>query len=293
MRCRAVAATLLLVLAAACQPLPQPFQPGSARKAANPLLQIRDGYGIRVAGVAGTAIETGEVLADAVAAALVDRNLPAYTGPSSGGSYDLSGTVAEPTGRAGAPMRLIWVLRDMHGAAVGRRSLDTGLTRAALSAASPGVLRGLAERSADSVAAIVQEPAPVDRIGQKEERSVYVRPVEGAPEAAGTVLREEAEAALRRLDLRIASGPGTADIVVGCTVALGAAKGGKRRLGLDWRILGPGGAEIGRLTQENALTPAELDRHWPSIARAIADGVADGVRDVLDRLPAKAGGSRG
>lgn len=293
MRCRAVAAILFLTVAAACQPLPQPFQPDASHKASNPLLRIRDGYGIRVAGIAGTTIETGKALADDVAAALVSRNLPAYTGASSGGSYELSGTVAEPTGRPDAPMRLIWVLRDMRGSAVGRRSLDSGLARSALSAASPAVLRGLAERSAEAVAAIVQDPAPVDRIGAKEERSVYVRPVEGAPETAAAVLREEAEAALRRLDLRIASGPGTADIVVGCTVALRAAEGGKRRLGLDWRILGPGGAEIGRLTQENALTPAELDRHWPSIARAIADGVADGVRDVLDRLPPKPGEGRG
>ena len=293
MRFSASAAGFLLVLAAACQPLPQPFQPDAARKASNPLLQIRDGYGIRVAEVAGTTAAAGEALAAGVAFALVERNFPAYTGAIGAGSFDLAGTVAEPTGRADAPVRLIWVLRDAEGADVGRRSIETGLTGAGLSAAPPAVIRGLATRSAAAVAALVQEPAPVDRIGGKEERSVFVRPVEGAPEAAGTVLREEAEAALRRIDLRIAPGPGTADIVVGCKVALRPAEGGKQRLKLDWRIVGRDGSEIGRLTQENALTPAELDRHWPSVARAIADGVADGVRDVLDRLPSKAGGGRG
>ncbi len=281
-------AAVLVALAAACQPLPQPFQPPPERKAANPLLQITDAYGVYVAGVAGADEATGEALAREMAAALVGRGIPAFTESGNAGSYTLSGTLAVPESREGRPTRLRWTLTDPDGAAVGTYDLDAGTVRGRLAKPGGSDLKGLAVRSAGPIAALVQEPAPVDRIGERSKLTLFVRPVEGAPEAAGGILREEAEAAFRRLDVKMAAGPGIARIVVSCTVTLSAAEAGRQRLALVWNVLRPDGSEIGSIRQENTLAPEALDRSWPSIARAIASGAAEGVRDILDRLPAQA-----
>ena len=71
---------LIALAIAGCQPVPQPFQPGTAQKTSNPLLDLPDRSGVVVRPVAGMPGESGRALAEEMATALIDRNLPAFTG---------------------------------------------------------------------------------------------------------------------------------------------------------------------------------------------------------------------
>ena len=77
--------TSLVLLAAlsatACQPLPQPFQPGAYKKLGNPLHDSELGGGIAVRPVAGLRGGAGQRLAEKIAAALLKRDFIALRAP--------------------------------------------------------------------------------------------------------------------------------------------------------------------------------------------------------------------
>lgn len=276
----------LLTLLAACQPLPQPFQPGDTVKSANPLIQPQDGYGVLVEPVRGMPDASSDALAREMAAALVLRELPAFTGLASPGSYHLSGrAVAFEHGETEALMRLTWELRDPDDVLVGKTTVTATAPRAAWDEGRPVLMRDLVARSAGDIAALLQPPAPVDRTTTVAKRSLFVWPIDGAPRPAGELLEEELESALQARSFRVASGMKDESVVIAGTVTMTPADGGKRALAIEWTVLRPDGGELGRLKQANTVTPESLEKDWPTIARAIAAATASGVKDLLDNLP--------
>src|SRR6185437_7011991 len=83
---------LLALTAAACQPLPRPFAGDVPPDA---LLSPRDSPGIYVAPVAGAPSPVAGDLAEAMAAALRDADIPASTRGRNKGSFELRGEAKE------------------------------------------------------------------------------------------------------------------------------------------------------------------------------------------------------
>lgn len=280
---------LLCLLAAACQPLPQPFQPNSTTKASNPLLRLSDRSGIVVRPVRGMHDAAAHMLAAEMADALVRRNLPSFTESGNRESYVLTGEAVAVNRRADrAEVRLIWRLSDAAGTQIGEHVLDLATRPSAWQNDSPTLMRDLASKSAGAVAAMVQDPAPVDRLADRKQRTINVRPISGAPETAAALLRAETEAALRRQNLRVSSEMQADSIVILGTVDTSRDRPGLRRLTLEWTVMRPDGAELGNLKQTNSVTPDSLENEWPAIARAIAGGAAEGIRGLLDKVPEQA-----
>lgn len=267
------AALLSIAMLAGCQPLPQPFKPDDARKVANPLLDLPGSAGIVVAPVGGLPAETGAALAREMADALIRRELPAFVGDGNPASYRLAG---QARGRV-----LIWRLTDPDGRIMGETLLD-GARDDLEQAAS---LRGVAERSAGRVAAMIQGPPARDTAAPVVKRSLYVPPIGGPPTPAAEVLREELENALQTHGLRIARRSSDDTIAVAGIATTRAAPGGKYLLTLDWTIQRTDGKSLGTLRQSNAVAGDELETAWPTIARAIALATAAGVKELLDRTP--------
>lgn len=277
------------LLAAACQPLPQPFQPDAARKAENPLLRLPDSAGVVVRPVAGMPGTEPEKLAKEMADALLRRDVPAFTGDGNRGSYVLTGeAIPIPKNSLRTEIRLIWKLANARGIQVGRRVVDVAARDSAWTHGSPNMLRNIATQSAGPVADIIQDPAPVDRVGNAPTRALYVMPIKGAPKAAGELLRAELETALERKALRVTTRRDGNSIAVEGAISMKAEQPKKRRMSLVWTVTGAGGSVLGTLRQANDVTRDQLEEDWPQMARAIASGAADGVRDMLDKTPASA-----
>ena len=91
-KCAFLILLLLAVFgAAACQPLPQPFQPSGSKKSANPLLDSELVGGIAVRRIAGLKGRAGQILAEKIAAALVKHDVIAFVGTGNSRSKILSG----------------------------------------------------------------------------------------------------------------------------------------------------------------------------------------------------------
>ncbi|MBM3543308.1 MAG: hypothetical protein FJX44_02190 [Alphaproteobacteria bacterium] len=65
-------------------------------------------------------------------------------------------------------------------------------------------------------------------------------------------------------------------------VKLGPAKKGRQAVRIDWTILGPDGAQLGNVTQEQEVRQGSLDRKWGGAAEAAAVAAA---RDILKLIP--------
>src|SRR5258708_36129525 len=108
---------LLALLAAACQPLPHPFA-GDVPQAA--MLSPRDSAGIYVAPVAGAPTSIAGDLAEAMAAALRDADIPASTRGRNNGSDELPGAAGAPPLPGGAVgINVDWGLRAADGQSLG------------------------------------------------------------------------------------------------------------------------------------------------------------------------------
>jgi hypothetical protein len=280
---------------AACQPLPQPFQPAAAKKSSNPLLNLPDRSGIVVRPVKGMPAETGSALAREMASALIDRNLPAFTERGNLSSLELTAqAIASPTGDARSDIRVIWRVSDPNGIQRGEHIFDIATRKTAWAQGSPTLLREIAQKSAGKIAAIIQGPAERDSTVGREERTLHVWKIDGAPETAGALLRSELETALRRAALRVSSRMRDDSLVIVGIVTLAPppsgtpAPEGQRELGLEWTVMSPDGREFGKLQQKNTVATDALENDWPRIARGIALGAAQGIGDILGKVPESA-----
>lgn len=280
---------LLVMALAACQPLPQPFQPAASKKTANPLLELPDRSGIVVRPVQGMPEDIGTALAREMATALIDRNLPAFTEEANPSSLVLTGqAIAAPRPGKSRQVQVIWRISARDGTQRGEHTLDMTTDQTDWTDASPAVLRAIAQKSAAKIAEIVQGPAERDRTADRVERTLHVWKIDGAPEPAAALLRQELETALRRRALRVSSKMRDDSIIVLGTVTLAPALKGQRQLGLEWAVMSPDGRSLGKLQQKNTVTADALETDWPKIARVIAIGAAEGIGDVLEKIPESA-----
>ena len=286
---------LLALAVAACQPLPQPFQPAATKKSANPLLNLPDRSGIVVRPVQGMPADSGSALAQQMAIALLDRNLPAFTERGNTSSLELTGqAIATPLNGMRSEIRVIWQVSDPNGIQRGEHALDIATRKAAWTQGSPTLLREIAQKSAGKIAEIIQGPEERDRTAGRVKRTLHVWKIDGAPETAGALLRSELETALRRAALRVSSGMRDDSLVIVGIVTLAPPPSGtpapeeQRELGLEWTVMSPDGREFGKLHQKNTVAADALENEWPSIARGIALGAAEGIGDILAKVPESA-----
>jgi hypothetical protein len=285
----APALALLALAATACQPLPQPFQPHTSKKMANPLLKMVGRSGVIVRPVAGMPEDSGAVLAREVAAALVDRNLPAFTEGGNRSSLVLTGqAIATPRGGTRSEIRVIWRVSDRDGIQRGEHALNIATRQTAWTQGSPTLLREIAQKSAGKIAEIVQGPAVRDHTADRVQRTLHVWKIDGAPEPAGALLRSELETALRRQAFRVSSKMRDDSVIIVGTVNLALRKNEQRELSLEWAVMSADGRELGKLRQKNTVAPDALETDWPKIARGIALGAAQSIGYILKKVPESA-----
>lgn len=276
---------LLALPAAACQPLPHPFA-GDVPPAA--LLSPRDSAGIYVAPVAGASSPIAGDIAEAMAKALRDADIPASTRGRNKGSYELRGAAREQT----LPDDRIEVSVDWELLAADGRSLGHAPVAAEQSPdAGDTVAPAIAAKAAPAIRKLVQDEPPA--AAAQPDPAVSLRPVTGAPGDGGRSLTRAMEDALRRARVALAApGGGAPSFVLTGTVTMSPADASKQqRVRIGWALLRGDGREIGQVSQENAVPAGSLDGAWGDIAYAVATAAAPGVVALIERAKAQAVGS--
>jgi len=278
----ALAVLIAGIVLAACGQLPHPFQPED--KSGNALLDLRDGAGIVVQPIAGAPTAGGRVLAEALAARLRDRAIPAATENGNLGSRRLAGRAAVrplPGGRE--EILLYWELRDPDGGRAGILTQRREQAAGAWAAGDPALLEALAESAAPEVATMVQDPvAEAVAIPGFPGARLVVLNMPGAPGDAAQSLPHALEAALQAAKLPVADRIGESDLLILGDVTLGPKDGGLQTVAIRWSLVSANDdRELGEIAQQNVVPAGSLDGPWGPVADEVARAAASGLLDLL------------
>jgi hypothetical protein len=283
-------AALLTALAAACQPLPHPFQPDAKHAIAEGYLRPSPRSGLVVAAPDGLPGDAGAHLATFLAAGLRDREIPAVAGAAAENRYRVIGAAApehDPFAADGDPLtvRFQWTVVDPEGAVGATVEQAETTSRAALRTASPDVLAPLADRAAARIAAAIARDDPAS--ARRTLSALPIARVDGSggrnPGADGAVAL--ANALRHALEMRHVPLRDTIDddtyVVLGAVYVTPAA--GHETVEIEWLVIRPDGTRLGAVRQRNDVPPGRTARAWGDLAAAAARGGADGIVDLLQR----------
>lgn len=274
--------SLFLVLVAtlalgACGNLPRPFQPDEKAED-NKLLVLPDRAGVIVLPVAGLPEPMAVELASKVASALLQENVPATTGEGNRQSYLLEGETMR--GDDGVPVAQ-FELRDPNGKLM--KTVKTPIDRSVQTAGGMD-LAAVARNTAGPIAAALQPdavnpppPRPLLKIGK----------VTGSPSDGDVALARALDYALRRNGVKLAQPTDKESFEVRGEVSI-ISRGPKlRNVAVTWTVYAPDGSELGHVQQQNDVTSEFIEKAWPEVAVAVADGAAEGLADLIERAPVK------
>lgn len=268
----------------ACQPVPLPFQPDNkAVTRAGVLLAPKADASLAVAPLRGVPDVAGEQMAEAVAAALQARGVPAFTDRANKNSWWLFGEF-----RTDPPVRLEWSLIDPEG--LGATNLTTpwpagqpvparltGPQRMAIAKALAPDLEKL----------VVIDTGPAVQVGE----AVLIHGVDGAPGDGNDALLRALRATLQRLQIEVVDTPGAETLIVAGNVRMTDIGVGQQMVEIDWTLMRPDGESLGTVSQRNPVPKGRLDRSWGDIAWVAAEGGAEGLDALIKALPPPAPGA--
>lgn len=271
----------LLFCLAACQPLPHPFADAVRSQPGAPPLSPPDSAGIAVMPVAGAPAPLAGQLAQAMAKALRDADVPASTMAHNQHSYRLYGAATQaPQGTAEATVTVVWRLETAAGRSLGSPAGTAAAPAAAWRQGDPHLATRLAGAAAPAIAALVEgdAPLPAQGIGPV----VAVQGVTGAPGDGSRTLAQAIGTALKRANLTVAATPGAkASFILTGRVLMSPPAAGKQDVKVSWILARPDGSEVGLVRQENAVPAGSLDGAWGDVAYAVAAAAAPGIARLI------------
>jgi hypothetical protein len=276
-------AATVLVLLAACQPLPHPFAhdvppPGSL------MLKLPDMASVSIAPLRGGPQATALKLGPAMAKALQEREIAASDRAAGLDSYTLSGRIeAMPPNGGDAALVALWKLRDPSGKTIGVRAAGVVAKNGDWEAGNDDAVKRLAAAGADQVAGLIQDKAPAEAAVGGRTR-LLIGGVAGAPGDGANALEKAITLLLERQDLAIVTDPQAgADLVLAADVALDRPRAGRQHVRIVWHVRRKNGDEIGTVAQENDVQAGLLDGAWGDVAYAVAVAARDGIMALVAR----------
>jgi hypothetical protein len=265
-------------MVAGCQPLPHPFADDRPPAA---LLTVRDGAGVSVAPVAGKPEAAAAKLAAAMARALLKHDIPASDKTTSLGSYQLYGRVVESRpNRGSATLSAYWHLYDAKGRTVGEHHAEIEAPTGEVNSGSDSAISRLAALSADGLAPLLEDEAPVEAAVGGRTR-IAIGQVSGAPGDGAKSLATAIAAVLQRQDLAIVKNGQKADLTVEGEVSVVPVKPDKQHVKILWRVRRADGGEIGTVGQENDVPRGMLDGPWGDLAYSVAIAASEGLAQLV------------
>jgi hypothetical protein len=281
-RPRAAAATILLLLAA-CQPLPHPFAydvppPGS------PILRLPDMASVSIAPLQGGPRATAQKLGPAMAKALQDHEIAASDRTAGLDSYTLLGRIqAMPPKHGKTALVALWELRDPSGNRLGARAARVVAKTGDWEAGNDDAVSRLAAAGADQLVGLMQDKAPAEAAVGGRTR-LLIGGVAGAPGDGAKALGKAITILLQRQDIAIVTDPQAgADLVLAADVALDRPRAGQQHVRIVWHVRRKDGDEIGTVAQENDVPTGLLDGAWGDVAYTVALAAQDGIMALVAR----------
>jgi hypothetical protein len=256
------------------------------------MLTVRDTATVAIAPLQGGPRATAEKLAPAMAEALQKREIPASDRTMSIASYQLDGRLqAMPSDGDKAAIVVLWDLRDPAGKSLGTRAERIEAPAGDWQTGKNDAVARLAEASAEQIAAMLQDKAPVEA-KETGQTKLLIGGVEGAPGDGGTSLASAITTLLQKQDLAIVSDPqGKADLLLDAAVTVGKPTAGAQHVKIIWRVRRKSGGEIGTVSQENDVPAGLLNGAWGDVAYTVALAAQDSIMQLVARGAPQATGT--
>lgn len=276
------AIVVLLLLAAACGPLPRPFDHAVDGRA-YPLAALT--IDVRVPPVAGLSAPAGAALAQAVAEALGGFGVTASSRAGTASRFVLEGSYADPAPDDDAPHEalIVWTLVDDDGEATG---IHTQAVDAALAAgADTATLRAAGTEPAKALAGLIVADAELTGTAGESPApaGLFLAGITGAPGDGNTALAIALRLVLAGSGLGSADQADAAAYVLKGAVAVEPPRDGGQAVEIHWRVATRDGKEVGEAVQRNTVPAGRLDRPWGAIAGLAARAAVDGIADIISR----------
>jgi hypothetical protein len=269
---------LLVVVAvfAACQPLPQPFQADRHTKATNALIRPVGDTSLFVTPIAGLPDGEGRAMAEALAAALTEKDIPASATTRNRLSSVLTVTV-EP--RAG-DLLWSWIERNPDNNQLGEAARPLGIGVARLS--DPAAIRQAARTMATSISASLNDVLAASAPADTGPAKLAVQDCIGAPGDGNRSLRQAMRELLILAGQAPLPAPEGADYVIGCEVKVWQDGPDSERVTIEWFLQGTDGGRLGEVRQGNRIPRGQLARAWGNTAHIIAQGGWQGLSEIIE-----------
>ena len=276
-----VSSLLALLIVSGCGALPQPFFGNPGRQGA---LLAEPPPGRLAVPVPSQSLLTEDgatVWAAAVAAALVQREVPAVSGTFPRGREWTLAMTAAVQGDTVVPHYAIQnPAGEVQGAADGPpvparawAGGDPATLKAAASAAAPGIA-GLLDRM--EAARMQADPTSL----ANRPARVFLAGVVGAPGDGNKRLAEQVKLRMTQEGLVVQETASGADYQVHCEVTSAPAPGGQLKLELLWLVDDARG-ERGKILQVNQVPQGQIVPFWGDVAVAAAQEAGSAVKRVI------------
>ncbi len=262
----------------ACQPLPQPFQADSRAKANDALIRPIGEASLFIPPVTGLPPGPDAALAETLAKALNDKDVPA----SATGRNRLTSVLNVRLEPRGGDAVWSWDERAPDGSQQAGETHSLGVAPARLAAGDAAAIRQAAVAMAEAIAQKLN--AAVIEAVQTDPRPVMlaVKECEGAPGDGNRALRQ----AMREILILGGRNPlpetAGADYIIGCRVNVWQDTPDSERVTIEWVLLGANGNQLGDVKQANRIPRGQLAGAWGKTAHIIAQGGWQGLSEILE-----------
>lgn len=274
---------LLAFVVGGCGQLPKPFKAEVGQGAESPLVALQESVGIIVAPVTGAPPGVAGPLAEIMAGALRQANIPATTGSAIKSAILLEGeSVFTPTNGDDGIVSVAWTVTDGEGEIVEQLTTKRVFSASAWQSGARVHLNALVDDAAPKIAATFERNKP--QLTQTVRPTIGVVAVEGAPGDGNQALKSAFEAVLKNAGIPLAEDPNLAAIQVFGKVKVSPGPEGLENIEIEWVLRKPDGSEIGALKQRNTIKNGAASATWGPLAYDVTFAMIDSVADILQTM---------
>lgn len=262
---------------AACQPLPQPFQPEVKGRTASPLVRPIGETSLFIPPVAGLPAPQDAALSDALAEALAEREVPA----SDRARSVLSSVLTVSLERRGVDTVWRWskIAPDNTAQEGGEQSL--GIAPDRLAAGDPAVIKQAAVSMANAISAKLNEAVGND-FAEAAPAKLSLLECDGAPGDGNRSLRQALREILILAGIPPVPDKDSADYLIACQVRVWSDTPDSERVAIEWALLTADGRRLGEVKQANRIPRGQLSQAWGNTAHIIAQGGWQGLSRIIE-----------
>jgi hypothetical protein len=283
----------LLLLATACGNLPQPFRGNPGGNAAR--LALPPAYRIAVPPPSDVLLtdEATHDLAEAMAIALRDAEVPATVTAPQPLDLQLSIVAQRPESNRNTVVPR-YTLYNADGSSLAS-NVGAPVPLTVWGTEGPALFKRLGERDAPGIAALLagieasRKTSHPESLTGKAAPRIRLVPVKGAPGDGNTALTTRMQEFLIRRGVVPQNTAEGADYGLEGRVTMVDAPNNLQRVEVLWTVTRRDGIELGQVLQMNEVPKGSLNRYWADVAYVVADEAAGGIRDVLANAGAPPG----